>query len=109
MGLPLELWRARIGCLSPGIRKSPGKMAAITLGHGCALFVRLAVLFGLIFVGLPHSQHPEPLRTDMWKVLRALIEPSPIEQPAGPNYTYIAPHTIRSTTACTVHTAVCYF
>ncbi len=87
----MELWRARIGCLSPGVRKSTSKTAAITLGHECSLFVRLAVLFGLVFVGFPHSQHPETFRTDVWNVLSTLAEPSPMEHLAGLNCTNIAP------------------
>ncbi len=106
VGLPLELWRGRNGCPSPGVRKSPGKMAAITLNHRCALFVHLAVHFGLVFCWLSTQPKPRTISYRRMEVFSTLAEPSPIEQVTGLNNTKIIHY---NTTACTVHTAVCYF
>ncbi len=61
MGIPVDLWRARIGSLSPGMKRLANQMAAITLTKDRVHAVRILFLLAYTFIGIVHTPRQEPL------------------------------------------------
>ncbi len=65
MGIPVDLWRARIGSLSPGMKRLANQMAAITLTKDRVHAVRILFLLAYTFIPepltvVPHQAEHEP-------------------------------------------------
>ncbi len=60
MGIPLGLWWMRMESLSPGMKRAPCKIAAITLTRGSVHTVHLIFLLAYICIGIAHTDRPEP-------------------------------------------------
>ncbi len=71
MGVPTEIWRARIGGYFPGISRTRPDMAAINL-HGRRLGVHILLAFVLVFIVLPYAGQTENMCTSEWPGLFSL-------------------------------------
>ncbi len=73
MGVPTELWRARIGGYFPGTTRARLNMAAINV-QGKRTGVHLLLAFVMSFIVLPHAGAPQTMFTLESKNLFSLWE-----------------------------------
>ncbi len=77
MGIPTDLWRARIGRCFSGLHRAKPNMAAIKLDKGRPC-VHLAMAFLWVFVVLPYTHHTEAVMTMDWMAILNALEPIPM-------------------------------
>ncbi len=68
MGVPTEIWRARIGSYHPGLHRASFAMAAITLRNKRS-GVHLLRAFVMVFIVLPHTTRPQSMFTTDFSAL----------------------------------------
>ncbi len=79
MGVPIEVWRARIGACFVGLHRSRAKMATIAFGTAGSKGIRLTMAFLFFFVALPYLSHCSPPCKEHWPNLSNLLDVSPVQ------------------------------